>query len=347
MSHLPYAQRAIERIRYLDGWRGFAILAVMFAHFITSKHLNFGRLGVELFFVLSGRLMAEILFVRNTPLSAFFPRRISRVYPALFVFLSLMLMAGLVLGIGDMNISGYVTSVSFAFNYSQIWMGRPAVLGHVWSLCVEEHMYIVLGVVAFIHRKRPLPIIKLLIFFSVVSIAIGAIQTAMGMSYYEVYWRTDVRGGSILIGAIAYLSTRNFDFNIIPPWLPLASGVLAVLLSMDVVPDPVKYSLGTALLAISLISMPRAPKFALVVLEHPLVLRIGIWSYSMYLWQQPFGKLANSTTERVMSLPLVFLATILSYYFVERPARAIINAWVERRRASLYDQTGSIGRALL
>lgn len=53
----------MNRILYLDGVRGLAIVLLMVGHFLTTRGVNFGRLGVELFFVLSGRLMAEILFV--------------------------------------------------------------------------------------------------------------------------------------------------------------------------------------------------------------------------------------------------------------------------------------------
>jgi len=83
-------------ISALDGWRGLAILGVLFDHFVTKSGINLGRFGVELFFVLSGRLMAEILFVQKMPLD-FFLRRFSRVYPALFVFVLAMGLTSLAL----------------------------------------------------------------------------------------------------------------------------------------------------------------------------------------------------------------------------------------------------------
>ena len=71
-----------ERILYLDGWRGIAIVTVLIGHFNTSLYMA-GSLGVELFFVLSGRLMASILFEEKYPLKDFFVRRFSRIFPAL------------------------------------------------------------------------------------------------------------------------------------------------------------------------------------------------------------------------------------------------------------------------
>ena len=81
------------RIAYLDGWRGLAVLLVFVGHFITTWGVNYGRLGVELFFVLSGRLMAEILFERELDLGKFYWRRFSRVFPALLVFATVIYFA--------------------------------------------------------------------------------------------------------------------------------------------------------------------------------------------------------------------------------------------------------------
>ena len=54
-----------ERITYLDGWRGLAIIMVLLGHFFSIRLFSLAPFGVEFFFVLSGRLMAEILFVEN------------------------------------------------------------------------------------------------------------------------------------------------------------------------------------------------------------------------------------------------------------------------------------------
>ncbi|MER8439084.1 hypothetical protein NKH36_02770 [Mesorhizobium sp. M1312] len=51
------------RLAHLDGWRGLSIVLVLIGHFFPVPGINLGVMGVEFFFVLSGRLMAEILFV--------------------------------------------------------------------------------------------------------------------------------------------------------------------------------------------------------------------------------------------------------------------------------------------
>ena len=50
-----YGNPELQRIHYLDGWRGVAILLVLVSHFTLINGVNFGRMGVDVFFVLSGR----------------------------------------------------------------------------------------------------------------------------------------------------------------------------------------------------------------------------------------------------------------------------------------------------
>ena len=75
------------RIPEWDGWRGLAILLVLVGHFTFSKWVWEERMGVDVFFVLSGMLMSNILFVDRMPLKDFYIRRFSRIIPGLVVFL--------------------------------------------------------------------------------------------------------------------------------------------------------------------------------------------------------------------------------------------------------------------
>jgi peptidoglycan/LPS O-acetylase OafA/YrhL len=69
-THLVLSRAAADRssrtrLAYLDGWRGLSIALVLIGHFVPVPGINLGVLGVEFFFVLSGRLMAEILFIEH------------------------------------------------------------------------------------------------------------------------------------------------------------------------------------------------------------------------------------------------------------------------------------------
>lgn len=77
-----------NRNLHFDGWRGMAIVMVLISHFLTIPGFYSGKFGVASFFVLSGALMSNILFVKKTPLAQFYKRRISRILPVFsFMFL--------------------------------------------------------------------------------------------------------------------------------------------------------------------------------------------------------------------------------------------------------------------
>jgi len=335
ISAQPVAAHAHSaRIRYLDGWRGAALIGVLIDHFLIKRGINTGRLGVELFFVLSGRLMAEILFVRNTPLPNFFARRVSRIYPALFALAILLLLVSVAAGAHDPTMGQFLSTITFTTNYTHLWIGVSNVLDHAWSLCIEEHMYILLALVALAWRHWRFPLVRVLAVIALAMMVNGAIETAMGLSYETVYWRSDARGASILVGAIAYLLLhRDVPQALSGRWMPVILGIIGVTLSIKFVPDPLKYSVGTICLAVSLVLMERAPAFALGILEHPLLVRIGLWSYSIYLWQQPFFRLArNMEIPRWWLLPVAIIAGIASFYAIEQPARRFLNRrWHTRR----------------
>src|SRR5437868_7217872 len=82
----PVSSTSLQRQPSLDGWRAMAILLMLDAHFtrIGPLHLGLsqaGRLGVDVFFCLSGLLMSRLLFEKRMSLGLFYKRRFSRVYP--------------------------------------------------------------------------------------------------------------------------------------------------------------------------------------------------------------------------------------------------------------------------
>jgi len=330
----------VTKIPYLDGWRGCAILAVLFGHFVAAAPLNAGRFGVELFFVLSGRLMAEILFVQEKPLSQFYPRRLSRIYPALIIFVGAMFAAGVALD-REPTAAQTLAALTFTLNYLNPVVGNAGALDHIWSLCIEEQMYVLLGIVALIHRKRRLPVVPIFAALALFGNVNGALQTAAGGNYHEVYWRTDVRGASLLLGVVAFLAIREGAAERMP-WLGPVLFAIGAALNLNAVADPVKYSLGTAALAVSLVVMAQAPATVLAFLAKPALTHIGVWSYSLYLWQQPFYKLPISPALKLAMVPVIFAVALASYYLVERPARDKLNAIFGGGRAGPIERQATL-----
>jgi peptidoglycan/LPS O-acetylase OafA/YrhL len=318
-----------QHLPFLDGWRGLAILAVLVGHFLTSgTALYSGRLGVELFFVLSGRLMAQILFVERTPLTVFYFRRASRILPALIALTVALLLAQQVLGNVPVTLWDAAMALTFTFNYA----GAPnSALAHVWSLCIEEHAYLVLGLLAWVTRGNPSTAKPMLVAIALLCMANGALQTVLlERNYYDVYWHSDVRAASIFAGAALYLLAQHTHAP--QSWVPLLSAGLGAALQFYKVPDPIKYSLGTALLAYGVATIEHAPLRLMRCLSSKALVLCGVWSYSLYLWQQPFYIAATGShpINRCALLVAAAFCALVSFHLIEAPARAALNKRLKR-----------------
>jgi peptidoglycan/LPS O-acetylase OafA/YrhL len=302
----------------LEGWRGAAIILLLLGHFGPHKLFPFGRLGVEFFFVLSGRLMAQILFVDAMPLRSFYIRRISRVFPALWLFAVTCLLANLLLGKTGVKPMDLVHAVTFTINYTQ----TDSRLDHIWSLCVEEHAYVLLSLVAVFHRKFGINVTAVLASLAAACIVNGAMQTWwLGLDYSSVYWRTDTRAASILLSAALFLHLRPSRFN---GWVLVATVALGVVLNFSAfVPDPIKYSVGTLCLAVGVAGATNMPTIVGNLLTNRAITLFGLWSYSVYIWQQPF---ALKEPRAISWLLAAVSLGVISYYCFERPSRNFLNS---------------------
>ena len=322
-----------ERLPYLDGWRGLAITSVLIGHFFGMFPL--GAYGVELFFVLSGRLMADILFVKQMPLPKFFRRRFSRIYPALLVLvlaLGGLTIVGKATGFVDEGVSlvAAISSLVFFANYAEVlgWTDG-GLLGHVWSLAVEEHCYALLALFALMLARNQRHAVVLCLALGVLAMANGVrlfVEGAGGV--HEIYWRTDVRLAPVFLSAGLYLLIRRMKSP--PGTLAVACALASVPIYLLAEPLPVKYILPTALLAFAVNAIDFAPRPVIRLLSSRLLTGIGIISYSLYLWQQPFFVVTNGSS---LAVGGVFVAALASYWLVEKPARQWLNSRWGRPRA--------------
>lgn len=154
----------MTRLPGLDTLRAIAIVWVMLFHsyLIGGLGENFGVLersgwmGVDLFFVLSGYLIGSQVFValRDTgrlDMKAFYERRAFRILPAYFVVLGLYLAWPLWRETPLMQPAWQFAT--FTFN---LFFDAPQryAFSHVWSLCVEEHFYLVFPLLAIVLAGR-------------------------------------------------------------------------------------------------------------------------------------------------------------------------------------------------
>lgn len=297
----------MDRKRYLDGWRGLAILGVVVGHFGPSPVSVFAGIGLELFFVLSGRLMAEVLAKGDLP--TFFFRRASRILPALWFYVA-CIASFLLVGNLPLHWEEYFRVATFTINYPASKFEGSPLLWQIFSICIEEWSYIALAfitVVALKDSKRA----------GWIALLIAVLAMGNGLHLYledfgnlrAIYWRTDTRIASVLLSfAIARILRPRFF------WVWLACGV-----AFSMMPLPYTLTLGTLCLAMAVNAVDEA-RFR-KVFEAEWICSIGMISYSLYLWQHPFyiwpagfpGLLAGV----VMAL--------VSYRYIEKPARDYLN----------------------
>jgi peptidoglycan/LPS O-acetylase OafA/YrhL len=317
-----------ERILYLDGWRGIAIITVLIGHFIPSLYLA-GSLGVELFFVLSGRLMASILFEEKYPLKDFFVRRFSRIFPALAFYCLVVFslaMAADVAGVSFKALPSLMDTLSaltFTINYKVALDSGAMLVHHIWSVSVEEHCYMILALLALLLSRNTVTVVRACLILALAAMVNGiALWLNDVGGIHEIYWRTDVRLASVFLSVAVYLTTRN---------LPEKAGLLCIVcvpagiaLILGPTPDPVKFTLGTALLALAVNCLDYAPAAVKRLLSARPIVMIGLWSYSIYLWQQPFSRLHGKVPTPLLLLGIAAVA-LGSFYLIETPARRFIN----------------------
>lgn len=317
-----------------------AVLLVLIGHFAWFPTGELGGAGVECFFVLSGRLMAELLIVRGQELPTFFARRASRLVPALaFYVLVMLIVLALVPSFGrDNALVGAAAAMGFFHNLlapDQI----VHLFEHTWSLAVEEHSYLFLAILTLATaRSRRIAMI------AAAGIALLAMLNGLRLSgeanagAQYVYWRTDVRAAAIFLSFALHLwavdhfaKARGRHWRFVSP-LCLAIGL--VLLVDTSWPAFARFGIGTALLAVAACTVEVADVRFRRLLEYRGLVWIGLMSYSLYLWQQPFFILTRLGLPLAIGLVLAAACAFWSFNCVERPARARLNAlWAGRQAA--------------
>jgi peptidoglycan/LPS O-acetylase OafA/YrhL len=288
-----------KHLLYLDGWRGIAILDVLLSHFVPTFY-GLGTFGIDLFFVLSGYLIGGLLFIDKIPLGYFFKRRISRIYPAFSFFIIAM---AVMVWILPAKQGGYIVPMNELFDtltflrtylppHNSIW-SEMWPIGHIWSLNVEEHSYIWLGLGAMVCRASGKAWSEGLFFL--ISLAICIFYTLSYSTAHASYGssplhtHTECAAFGLLASAGYRLARHRLSFlrKIQLPWLAPMALVAGCFFYSDQEAG-VKSLVMTLCLAIAINHAAETYGWILEILSLPIIRWFGLCSFSMYLWQQMF-----------------------------------------------------------
>lgn len=218
------ASRQAGRLHYpaLDGLRGLAILLVVVYHnFGFINVFFFGWLGVDLFFVLSGFLITDILL--NTVgkkgyLKNFYIRRALRIFPLYYLCLILFLFV-IPRFNPQFDVKYYTDNQVWLWTYLQNWLyiikpnESTTGLHHLWSLAVEEQFYLVWPFMILIIRKPGyLIVFMVLLLVSFIFLRLWLWNNQItNLSYYNLYTFSRIDG--ICIGSlVALIRLINLNF---------------------------------------------------------------------------------------------------------------------------------------
>ncbi|UVC11642.1 acyltransferase [Rhizobium sp. TH2] len=143
----------------LDGLRALPVLVIIADHsWLDALELPFGHLGVRFFFVLSGFFITAMLirardkvdFRRQSALFSFYVRRVLRTFPPYFLMLGVVLY----FNVADVR-DTWLWHVTFTTNFLFAWVNNwePWILGHMWSLCIQEQFYLLWPLLIFVVPK--------------------------------------------------------------------------------------------------------------------------------------------------------------------------------------------------
>ena len=330
----------------IDGLRAVAVLAVIAFH-ACPAYLPGGFVGVDMFFVISGYLISGIIYKAQREdtfsYADFYARRVRRIFPALLAAVALCLAYGwLVLlpteyeQLGGHVAAGTVFLQNVAFWNESGYFDTSASLKpllHLWSLAVEEQIYLVFPPLVLFALWMRWPMVPVLAVLLVASFAANLFMA--GRSVSADFFLTPFRAWAFLGGAIlAWLHDRCVQSSE-RSWLGEAAswaGVLLLAAGMAWITDREPYPGWRAVVPVVgtllVIAAGRSASFNRWALSLAPVVWVGLISYPLYLFHWPLISFVHITKGATPDPKLIaaavglsFVFAVVTYYGLERQLR--------------------------
>lgn len=326
-------RRSEHYVPYLDGVRAASILFVLAAHTlpIGLKDWNLnsiaGRMGMALFFCLSGYLIVSILH-RDQRIIPFLAKRVTRIIPALFLYLSFLLI------FFDIPMQAFVENMLFISNYTYTGLQKP--MSHLWSLCVEMHFYIAISLIVYVFGRR-----GLLVVFPAALIVTGMRIETGAIAHINTHLRVD----EIMVGGWLALASIHYGDRIKARLsnMALSTTLILVLTALTVVSAHnsggwlVYLRPYFAMLLVGAIIHGNFPALQ-AILESWLARYIARISYALYIWHPLMiagwmntgSTLERYVLKRPVSYVLAFFAAHVSTMYWETFWQGRVRVWLKR-----------------
>ncbi|MGO9935375.1 MAG: acyltransferase family protein [Steroidobacteraceae bacterium] len=354
MAQIPRPQIDAGRasqpyLPFIDGLRALAVLGVIFFHFHIAR-ISGGYVGVDVFFVLSGYLITNLIDVRLRrqafSFANFYERRARRILPALLITCAVCSIAALLLFVPhDFREFGKSLKAA-AFFYSNVVFAqatgyfadpqsvRP--LLHTWSLAVEEQFYLLFPPLLYaMYRAAGKNRLRLWAAMGVCA----AISLALSIQWVKTdepsaFYLLPSRAWELLAGALIALAPWQLRLSRSFAETLAVLGVLCIGFSFAAydrnTPFPGTAALlpcaGTMLLILSnLTDTTRVGR----MLSHRTLVYVGLISYGLYLYHWPILAFSRyfldrelNSAEACAALAATLVLALVSYHCIEVPVRS-------------------------
>ena len=336
----------------VDGLRAIAVLSVIFFHF-QIKFLGFnlftgGFLGVDIFFVISGYLIASIIIHQINQnkfyFSEFYERRARRILPALLFVLGSTSVLGYFYLLPNEFVnyaksllsSIFYYSNYFFYSYENEYFATNSILLpnlHTWSLAVEEQFYILFPIVyVFISKyyKKNITLIIVAILF--LSLQVSDLQSvySQSLNFYSFHTRAwELLAGVVLAKiVIDFGRIQNKLLNQVMPIVGLFLIFHSIFFFKETDRLPSFITLIPVFGTTLLIYFNNSENLVNKILSSKVFVSVGLISYSMYLWHFPILSFTRIVLENNISMSiklmifiLIIILSLFSFKYIEQPFR--------------------------
>jgi peptidoglycan/LPS O-acetylase OafA/YrhL len=327
----------------IDGMRALAIGSVLGFHAFPDI-VPGGFIGVDVFFVISGYLISQIIFQNldqgTFSFRDFYYRRIKRIFPALIVVLIGCYVIGWFFLVPDefkqlgkhiASGAGFVSNFTF-WQEAGYFDNDSKPLLHLWSLGVEEQFYIAWPFLLFAARKLGLNFFLVTLCVAIPSFLLN-IAYVRGEDLVAAFYSPGARFWELMLGAMLasiHLTSRA-DWPLFRN-LQSGAGLMCLYLALTLITRNSAFPGFWALLPTvgATLIIGAGPRALLnrYILSHPVFVGIGLISYPLYLWHMPLLTFAridaigpSPLAIRVGAVILSVLLAWATYKIVERPIR--------------------------
>lgn len=337
----------VKEIPSLNGWRAIAVILVILGHLkvmlfpeqIIYKILDnfvYPEFGVRIFFVLSGFLITTLLIkerkkVGRINMLNFFIRRFLRIVPALWLYLATIAVLNPIFNF-ELTFSHFLGPLLYLNNFNLF--PRSWILGHTWSLAVEEQFYLIWPFVFYLF-KNLLFVCLFFIVYTPIVITIVYFKPQLSQLLLEPFLQP---AAAIFTGAgLAIIWSKNFyNINIrnyLKDYFSLLSAfaiLIIYILKHYGLFGQILYPGGDTILNLIVaylivFSIVKKQSIVYTILNKKVMVNIGLLSYSLYLWQQAFiipaGAFTNWSRYFFFPFNILTIAVVayFSHHYFEKP----------------------------